>query len=488
MAETDDISLLKQYAEGDESAFTVLVERYVHLVYCTALRQVGNPSHAEEISQAVFVILTQKAKSLSSRTILSGWLYQTTRLTAANFLRSEFRRQQRERDSYMQSVLTESDTVAWEQIAPLLDEAMGRLGEADRNAVVLRFFENKTAPEVAALLKLNDVTARKRVSRALEKLRKFFMKRGVHSTTAAIAQTISTNAVQLAPAGVAKTISAITVAKSTAVSGSLLTLIKGALKIMAWTKAKAAILVGAGLLLAVSTTTVVVKAIGSPSIDESLWSVNSDNIAKAPAVLVIRPTRFPNSSGMVQTDDRVIGRNMTTASLFVRAYNFSPYRIVLPPDIARQHYDLMLTLPSHQTEALREGISKQLGLVARPETITTNVLLLKSRNRDSLASRITSGGPPCHYQTSDQYVARIVMTNEPASSLAATLEDFFGKPMIDQTGLTDHYDINLQWKTRDRQADREKAVINQLAQLGLELVPGREPIEMLVVEQSGNSR
>src|SRR5947209_2639878 len=149
MPESGDISLLKQYAKGDESAFTVLVERYVHLVYCTALRQVGNPSHAEEISQAVFIILTQKAESLSPGTILSGWLYQTTRLTAVNFLRSEIRRQQREKESYMQSALTESNSAAWTQIAPLLEEAMGRLGEADRNAILLRFFENKTAHEVA---------------------------------------------------------------------------------------------------------------------------------------------------------------------------------------------------------------------------------------------------------------------------------------------------------------------------------------------------
>ncbi|MGD0746063.1 MAG: sigma factor, partial [Verrucomicrobiota bacterium] len=75
MPDSDDITLLKQYAEGDEAAFNTLVERYVHLVYSTALRQVCNPSHAEEITQAVFIILAHKAKSLSPRTILSGWLY-----------------------------------------------------------------------------------------------------------------------------------------------------------------------------------------------------------------------------------------------------------------------------------------------------------------------------------------------------------------------------------------------------------------------------
>jgi len=208
MPDNDDIALLTQYAGGNESAFTLLVERYINLVYSTALRQVCNPSHAEEITQAVFIILTQKAKSLAPKTILSGWLYQTARLTAANYLRSEIRRQHREQEAYMQSTLAETDAAAWEHVAPLLDEAMGRLGEADRNVIVLRFFENKTSQEVATTLKLNDVTARKRVSRALEKLRKFFTKRGVVLPVAVLTAAISANSIQAAPVGLAARISA----------------------------------------------------------------------------------------------------------------------------------------------------------------------------------------------------------------------------------------------------------------------------------------
>ncbi len=214
MPETDDITLLRQFAEGDESAFRVLVERYVHLVYSAAIRQVGNAFNAEEITQAVFIILTQKAKSLSPKTILSGWLYQTARLTAANFLRSEFRRQQRDQEAYMQSTLNEPGPGPWEQIEPLLDEAMGRLGESDRNAIVLRYFENKSPQETAVTLKLTEATERKRVSRALEKLRKFFTRRGLALSTAVIAGAVSANSVQAAPAGLAATIS------TTAVKGS----------------------------------------------------------------------------------------------------------------------------------------------------------------------------------------------------------------------------------------------------------------------------
>ena len=261
MPDNNDIALLTQYAGGDESAFTLLVERYINLVYSTALRQVCNPSHAEEITQAVFIVLTKKAKSISPKTILSGWLYQTARLAASNYLRSEIRRQHREQEAYMQSTLTGSDTASWEHIAPLLDEAMGRLGEADRNAIVLRFFENKTPQEVATTLKLNEVTARKRVSRALEKLRKFFTKRGVVIPVAALTAAISANSVHAAPVGLAATVSA-TAAKGAAVATAVSTLVKGTLKIMTYAKLKLALYIGAAIVVAGGATTVVLSSNG----------------------------------------------------------------------------------------------------------------------------------------------------------------------------------------------------------------------------------
>ena len=113
---------------NSEAAFAALVARYVNLVYSTALRFTGNPHHAEEITQAVFIILARKAGGLLRGAVLSGWLYQTARLTAANFVKGEIRRHRREQEAYMQSILNEPEAAAWEQIAPLLDEAMGRSG------------------------------------------------------------------------------------------------------------------------------------------------------------------------------------------------------------------------------------------------------------------------------------------------------------------------------------------------------------------------
>src|SRR4051812_20809959 len=184
MPDPNDIALLKQYVdENSEAAFAELVTRHVNLVYSAAIRKIGNAHAAQEISQAVFIIFARKAKSLGAKAILSGWFYQTTRLTAANYLRTEIRRQKREQEAYMQTILNESQSEeAWSQVAPLLEDAMGRLGDCDRNAIVMRFFENKSLQEVGAAIGSSEDAAKIRISRALKKLQKFFGKRGVSST------------------------------------------------------------------------------------------------------------------------------------------------------------------------------------------------------------------------------------------------------------------------------------------------------------------
>src|ERR1043165_1332730 len=124
MDELDDITLLRQYAEqNSEKAFAALVSRHINKVYSVALRHTRNPHQAQEITQAVFVILARKSRSLAKAVVLSGWLYQTARLTALTLIRSESRRIRREQEACMQTVLNQSESDVWPQIAPLLDAA-----------------------------------------------------------------------------------------------------------------------------------------------------------------------------------------------------------------------------------------------------------------------------------------------------------------------------------------------------------------------------
>jgi RNA polymerase sigma factor (sigma-70 family) len=271
----DDMALVREFAASQsEHAFETLVSRHVNLVYSAALRQAHDADLAQEITQAVFIILARKAGSLSPKTVLSGWLYRTARFAANDALKIQRRRQLREQEAFMDGVLQNESDAAWEQLSPLLDEAMARLRDKDRDAIVLRFFENKDLKEVGAALGVEERAAQKRVARGLEKLRIFFAKRGVDSTATGIAEKISANSIQVSPVALAKTISAVAITKGAAAGGSTLALVKGALKIMAWTKAKTAIVAGMAVILAMGTATPIV--IHHYKARASLLSSNAD--------------------------------------------------------------------------------------------------------------------------------------------------------------------------------------------------------------------
>ena len=152
----DDWQLLQSYVERDsETAFGTLVHRYVNLVYSVALRRVGNAQLAEEVAQAVFILFARKARGLRPNVILSGWLFRTTRFVASRAARAEQRRQRREQEAFAMQQLTTPDD-AWQRISPALDEALEHLGESDRNALLLRFFNDKSHRETAAALGVSD--------------------------------------------------------------------------------------------------------------------------------------------------------------------------------------------------------------------------------------------------------------------------------------------------------------------------------------------
>jgi len=120
-----DSQLLREYAEQrQEAAFGELVRRHIDLVYSAAFRMVRDKHLAEDVTQGVFVALSQGAEKLVDLAVLSGWLYRTTQNLAANVVRTEVRRRERERKAVVMNELLETDG-RWEEMALELDAAMG---------------------------------------------------------------------------------------------------------------------------------------------------------------------------------------------------------------------------------------------------------------------------------------------------------------------------------------------------------------------------
>jgi RNA polymerase sigma factor (sigma-70 family) len=226
MSETD-LQLLTRYAsQHAEDAFAEIVRRHVDLVHSAALRQVRSRELAEEVAQIVFIELARQARNLPPRTVLAAWLYHVTGRRAIDVVRREAGRRIREQTALELQTMN-ATAEDWSHIEPLLDDAMDALEETDRLAVLLRYFQNKPLREVGEAMGVTDDAAQKRVSRAVERLRVFFDKRGVALGASGLAVIISANAIQAAPVGLAVTISnAVALATTSLVSISTATATK----------------------------------------------------------------------------------------------------------------------------------------------------------------------------------------------------------------------------------------------------------------------
>jgi uncharacterized protein (TIGR03435 family) len=499
MTDVPDARLLKQFVQDhSEPAFAELVRRHITLVHSVALRHTVQSQQAEDITQAVFIILARKAASLNSKVVLPGWLYHTARLVAANWQRAETRRIRREQEAYMQHQTEEPAPEAWRELAPLLDDAMSRLGTNDRNAIVLRFFQNQSLADVGNAMGIAERAAQKRVNRALEKLRKNFAGRGVNSTTAVIAGAISSNSIQAVPATFAQSVAAAAMTKGATVSASTLTLIKGALKVMAWTKAQTSIVAVAVVILAIGTTTGVVHKVTTTHREQYYESIfkhpdasSMARLEQCPPVLILRPTHYSfGGQGIGTPDGKTFYDGVEPALLIAWAYGGDPLRLILPEQMPGGSYDYLNTMPN-PNDALREAIKKQFGLVAKRKVRPTDVLLLQASDPFKLKSFRTKGAPFACYGTGMGNTQYRFFTNCPLSLLTAQMvEGYFRKPCIDTTEANARYDFTIQWDEPENLTGQSRwnaiqpVLEKQLQQLGLVLVPTNMPVEMLVVEKA----
>lgn len=200
----DDIDLLRAYAQrGSQEAFSQLVTRHLPLVHGVARRQVRSPDLANEVAQTVFLELAGAARRLRPDTCLASWLFVATRRKAIDVIRKQTTREKHEQAAV---IMSDKTSAPWAELEPLLDAAMDSLGDDDRRAILLRFFENQSLADVGRALRCSEDAAQKRVIRALDRLRDFLARRGVATVASALAADITAFAAPPVPIGLGSTI------------------------------------------------------------------------------------------------------------------------------------------------------------------------------------------------------------------------------------------------------------------------------------------
>ena len=501
----DDDQLLREFVgHRSEEAFRALVDRHINFVYSVAFRQLGDPHRAEEVAQLVFIDLAAKASRLPPNVVLAGWLFRATRFAASKTIRSEIRRQQRERQAaQMDNSNHHGDAdPSWGRLEPLLNEALEQLSELDRNAVLLRFFEKKGLKDVAAHLGMNEGAARKRLTRAVEKLRTIFVRRGVAVTSAALATMLLAQATPAAPVGLAASITGAAI-QSAAIGSSTLTIGEGILKIMAISKLKIAATATVAVLLASGTAYVVqhrpappraATVESNPDDDDALilriiHQMNSRALEEAPPRVFLRASgALDGREGSISTNGKFMGKGVTVAELLAAAYRTSRGRLrpVGGVTLPEGRFDYLVSVASGQREALQQMIRERLGLTAHVGTREEDVYVLTA-----LAGEFDNLRPNEGNQGGMRVSNRdgeVSFRNATIDTFARNLEQLLPLPVVDESGLRGRFDGLLHLSPPEEGPARKPsvdAIRNATAeQLGLELQPGKRELEVLLVESA----
>lgn len=269
----DDAELLRQYSRtGAEPAFTEFVRRHLNVVYFAALRRtLGDAPLAQDVTQAVFAIAARKAGRLAGHGSLTGWMYMTTRNLAAKAMRKEETRRHYENLAATDASGTTEPSSEWERLRPVIDEVLDEMPAADREAILVRFFQGRSYPDMGAALKISGDAARMRLERALEKLRRLLERRGIRSAAGALASALSAQGALAAPIGMAAAVSSAAITAAGGVAGTM-----AFLATMSLSKTTA---IAASMVAALTTVLSVFERSRAHDAETRLASINRDHMA-----------------------------------------------------------------------------------------------------------------------------------------------------------------------------------------------------------------
>jgi len=243
-----DLELLNQYREGSQPAFAELVRRHASWIYCVARRRVRDAHLAEDVTQAVFILLAQKAWKLRAAGPLQPWLMKVTQYTCSHALRTEMRRRAAETRAAEIVEQTSPATTSTNEICSDVDQLLAGLPIMEQQILLLRFYGQRTLAEIANEMRLSEEAARKRVSRALDKLRKALSTSAVALPATGMEHWLDHGAVVPAPAHVASSGSAAALAGASG-AGQSFQFAKGVNRMFIWSKIRVAAMAAMILIL-----------------------------------------------------------------------------------------------------------------------------------------------------------------------------------------------------------------------------------------------
>jgi RNA polymerase sigma factor (sigma-70 family) len=356
----DDTDLLLRYSEtGSDAAFTELVRRYVDLVFGAAMRRTGGDAHlSADVSQHVFTALARNARMLASDTVLAAWLHTATRNAALKLMISEQRRRARESVAgALHEVNATTGPLDWEKLRSLLDSEIDALPAADRTSLVLRFFERRPFAEIGAKLRISEDAARMRTERALEKLRVGLSRHGISSTGTALAAVVTAQPLVSAPAGLAATLAAHSLAAVSAgtIGATLATFMTAKIIIPVTLSAIAAFAIGAysGLNHARAEPPPLVSP--SPQLTQTITSLRDENHRLSAEVERLK-------SGLSQTE-ATNAALQARVSAAARAAAASSTQVGRSPNLGVERYELQQAVLNNlrQIAAARDQYIKANG-------------------------------------------------------------------------------------------------------------------------------
>jgi RNA polymerase sigma factor (sigma-70 family) len=191
------------------------------LVFATTFRGVHDLGTAQEIVQNVFIALARKAVWLRDKTSVAGWLHKTALLEVRSWWRADLRRRRREQTAIELGTTMKDEDSLLKALTGELDDGLLKLRKADREALMLRYFEGRTHREIGALLGAREDAVRMRIDKALARLTQFFRQRGYAVPAVATTASVLSRAAKAAPTGFAHAVakSALTVGGAGALAG-----------------------------------------------------------------------------------------------------------------------------------------------------------------------------------------------------------------------------------------------------------------------------